>query len=363
MVMDPRFSECERAWHRVQKITSAASGGTPSYMETGVVIVSDDGTLATPRMMSLEQYSEIIGEGRYFLGVVRAAGKEAGEVKGWEEGDLLDLVRQECPNYFDKKGDPNEAAKILVKLLRADWLGLISDYCEVGNIDQWVLVESGDVAPRVDRADPDHPIAHAEVEYLDRALTYRSILRANAIKVLAKLGGPKLEEEFSKVTLTDFEKDAVMREVFSQKYDELYKALPAVLGILQTAQEQTFDHRLDVQTGLFKGYAQAAVSAIKRGDTKPLDLLDVEGSGDLESEAEKFRKVQGDENLRTLFYIDLQAQEMVKDYPGFQAVIDLVGPYLESAQPIPQPGFESLLEEVRVKAQEAVEDPSVGTRD
>lgn len=370
MVMDPRFTACEKAWYKKQRITGSATRGENSFTEYGVVTVTDQGDLESPRMMSLEQYAEIIGEGRHFVKVIRDKwtndpNPEAADVlvrhyHGVADTEMLGLIRQECPNYFTREGKPNELARTMLEMLKADWLGLILDYCEVGNIDQWVFVETGDVAHDTERADPDHPIAHAEIEYLDRSLTYRSILRANAIKVLSKLGGEKMASEFAKVTLTEFEKDEIMKEVFAQKYDELYKAQPAVLHILQTAQQQTFEHRERVQLGMFRQFAQEGIKRIKSGEQKPLDLLD---GADYESEAEAFKRIQHDDNLKTLFYVELQALEMVKDYPGFQEVLDLVKPYLEAAEPVGGKEFEDLLEQIQDAANRATGDKSVGTHE
>jgi hypothetical protein len=372
MVMDPRFAACEKAWYKKQRITGSATRGENSFTEYGVVTVTDQGDLESPRMMSLEQYAEIIGEGRHFLktikGMYPVSGNEpagqfqASQVKDWGDEALLTLIQRECPNYFTKEGKPNEIAKTLLQMFKADWLGLIQDYCEVGNIDQWVFVETGDVAHDTERADPDNPIAHAEIEYLDRSLTYRSILRANAIKVLSKLGGEKMASEFAKVTLTEFEKDEIMKEVFAQKYDELYKAMPVVMRILSQAQKATYEEREATQLGMFRQYAKDSVRALKSGEQKPLDLLDVDGS-DVHSEAEAFKRIQHDDNLKTLFYVELQALEMVKDYPGFQEVLDLVKPYLERAETVAGEEFSDLLERIQDAANRATEDKSVGTHE
>ena len=375
-VMDPRFTECEKAWYKKIKITGSATYGKNSEVEYGSVLVGDDGSLTTPRLMTLDQYAEIIGEGRHFIEVVNKRNPhynatepyyyfttyDPALVKDWSDEDIWALIKQECGNYFTQKGEPNQLAKTLFQMFKADWLGLITDYALMSNIDQWVFAETGDVAPRTLRADPDNPIVHAEIEYLDRALTFRTMLRGNTVKVLIKLGGNKLSKDIEGLVLTEFEKDEVLKEVFRYKYDEIYKALPVVLSMFKNAKEVPFDERENLQLGIFRKRSKSQMAKLASGELKPLDLLDGDEES-LDEEMQSLAKIQHDENLVTLFYVQIQADELVKAYPKMQNVLDIVKPYLDAANPIPQVEFDSLLDTIQDLTNIAVTDTEVGTHD
>jgi hypothetical protein len=375
MVMDPRFAAAEKAWYKKVKVTASSNNTTSGTMESGLMIVDDTGNLSSPRLMSLEHYAEILGESRHYIEVVKNIDWDAivakkgwpptedkhndpRQVKNWSRNELLALIEQECPNYFTQKGEPNFLAETWVKMFQEDVLGLVLDYAPVSNIEQWVFINTGDVAPQTERADPDNPIAHAEIEYLDRALTYRAMLRGNVIKVLMKLGGPKLAEQAEGVQLTEFEKDEVLKEVLSQEYDKLYKALPLVLQILSQAKETPFEERENQQLGIFRRQAQTLSQRILSGEVKPLDLLDGDTKG-LTEESLRFERIKHDENLITMFYILIQAEEMVKAYPGFQAIIDIVQPIIEKAEPFAAGEFEPLCDRIQTLADEAIKDADV----
>jgi hypothetical protein len=359
LVMDPRFMVCETIFHTQKKITGSANGEA----ETGLIEIDDMGNVSASRLMSLEEYAEIIGEARHYIKVIRSDAwkKIAGEgfddpraVKDWGFFKLDQLIRLESPNYYTDKGYPNQLAKIWVKLFYADVLGMILDYAELSNIDQWVHIDTGDVAMVTDRADPDHPIAHAEIEYLDRALMYRASLRANAVKILTKLGGPALESAIENLTLTEYEKDSILQEVLSFPYDELYKALPLVLVIMKDAKQVSFEQREEEQLKAFRHQAQVLTDKLRTGERTPLDLLDGDHAA-LDQESEKFAKIKGDEDLTTLFFIQVQAEEMVKAYPRFQEVIDKVTPFVDGAQEPPRgEALDVFLEEIQALVDEVV---------
>jgi hypothetical protein len=362
MVMDPRFAKCEKTWYKKQKITASSNNASSGVQETGNLIIDDTGNLSAPRLMSLEQYAEILGESRHYIEMLNQQREneidsmDPRSVKDWPESDLIAFIKNESPNYFTQKGEPNELARTWVKMFQEDILGLIMDYSEVSNIDQWVFVNTGDVAPRTERADPDNPIVHAEVEYLDRALTYRTMLRANVIKIMAKLGGNKLSEMIDGVELTEFEKDGILQEALSHPYDELYKSLPVVMSLLQNAKEVPFQEREDLQLGVFRQRATSMTDRIKSGELKPIDLLDGES---FTEESERFGKIQHDEHLVTLFYVLTQAEEMAKAYPGFSAIVEIVQPLVELAEPIEDTAFEELCTRIQTLADEAIKDAEI----
>jgi hypothetical protein len=279
-------------------------------------------------------------------------------VKDWSEEELIKLIRHECPNYFTKEGQPNKLAKTWVKMFQADVLGLIMDYAELPNIDQWVLAESGDVVLDQSKLPPETPVARAEIEYLDRALLFRTILRANTIKVLSKIGGEKLAKMIEGVELTEWAKDEILREVFKYNYDELYKALPRVMAILYEAKSLGFEERSKEDIRLLKEHAASLQGELKSGARKPLDLLDGDASV-MSDEGVRFQKISHSENLVALFYMLVQAEGMVKDYPGFKEIVDVISPVIEKAEDIDQETFSALCEQVQSLADKAIQDTGV----
>jgi hypothetical protein len=359
MVMDPRFAKCEMAWYKKMKVTGSEHG----YQEQGIMVVADDGTLTSSRLISIEQYAEMLGEGRHFLkqfqDYTNTTEEQIRQVNTWEDARLLELVKRECPNYFTKEGKANDLALVLVEMFKADWLGLILDYAEVSNLDQWVFVETGDVAHDTSIAAAEQsPIAQAEIEYLDRALMYRAVLRANAIKVVSKIGGNQLKEMIDGVQLTEFEKDVILQEVFSYPFDELYKALNVVLYTVGHAKMVPYEQREAEQLGLATKLSKQHVARLRSGEIKALDLLDG-NTGQSDDEAKRFSLIRHDENLVTMFYILTQAEALVTEYPKMQAVVDICTPLLDKAEPIPDDEFKTICEKIQDLTDEATSDPEV----
>jgi hypothetical protein len=355
MVMDPRFAQCEKAWYRKTKITASQHG----VQETGLLVVADDGTLTSSRLISIEQYAEIIGEGRHYAEAVDSIGDDPRRVKDLSDEDLIKILMRESPNYFDKKGKPNKLAEAWVDMFKADVLGLVLDYASEANVSQWVFVDTGDVAHDTSLAAAEkNPIAQAEIEYMDRALMYRAVLRANAIKVICKLGGSKLEAAIEGLVFTEFEKDMILQTVFQYPFDQLYKALNVVLGLVEVAKKYPFEVREARQLGMAVEAAQEHAKALREGRLKPIDLMDGDHAK-VSEEAQRFAKIRHDENLTAAFYMLIQAEEIVSEYPKMQAVIDILLPIMEKAEAIPQDDFEALCEQIQTMTDEATSDPEV----
>ncbi len=201
MIHDPRFMKIESTFIVNRK---AVFGGDA---RTGKQYMSSEGMFVST-IADLEEYSEVLGEGRYFWLVlthpeercpvrlwyeriypgviagkgatVPAAGEDlkciccvavkAGVVKVSNPRDLKDapddllwaLVKQECPNYFTRTGVPNGMAKRLFDLFRADLLGLIADYCPTPLVDSYIELDTGDVVATHD-TEPGGPQFALEV--------------------------------------------------------------------------------------------------------------------------------------------------------------------------------------------------------
>jgi hypothetical protein len=244
MIHDPRFMKIESTFIVNRK---AVFGGDA---RTGKQYMSSEGMFVST-IADLEEYSEVLGEGRYFWlilthpeercpmrlwyeriypGMIAAKGAKvptpgddlrcvcgvavkAGVVKVSDPRDLKDapddllwaLLKQECPNYFTKDGTPNGIAKRMFDLFRADLLGLIADYSPTPLVDAFIELDTGDVAAAHDTEedgkfslnteDPlDPPVedqpaqVFLEVDILEKALTYRATMRATAAKILRSLG-------------------------------------------------------------------------------------------------------------------------------------------------------------------------------
>lgn len=190
MIHDPRFMKIEGAFISNRK---AVFGGDA---RTGKQYMSSEGIFVST-IADLEEYSEVLGEGRYFWLVLthpeercpvrlwyeriypdviaakggktptasenlkciccvatRAGGKDH-PVWGVDPRNLKDapddllwaLIKQECPNYFSKTGTPNGIAKRLFELFRSDLLGLVADYCPTPLVDAYIELDTGDMVP------------------------------------------------------------------------------------------------------------------------------------------------------------------------------------------------------------------------
>ena len=262
MIHDPRFLKIEGAFIISRR---AIFGGDA---RTGKQYMSSDGMFVST-IGDLEEYSEVLGEGRYFW-LVLTHPEERCPVRLWYEriypsmvaakggkvptpGDnlkcvckvatkprtkapfydyLWDLVKAECPNYFTKEDKPNGMAKRLFDLFRSDLLGLIADYCPTPLVDIYIELDTEDVVPvrdtepggpkfALDLARHDNVVdqpaqVFLEVDILEKALTYRATMRATAAKILRSLG---IQSHLKTLTggdprLTDLERDTLLRMVY-----------------------------------------------------------------------------------------------------------------------------------------------------
>jgi len=286
MIHDPRFTEIENKFIVSRK---AVFGGDA---QTGKQYMSSDGVFIST-IADLEEYSEVLGEGRYFW-LVLTHPEERCPVRLWYEriypdmlankgakapqagnlrcacGPLLKLhasveyaprslmaapdeylwalIRQECPNYFTKKDEPNGVAKRLFALFRADLVGLIADYSPTPLVDAYIELDSGDVVHDNEYTkDPNEqaPRVFLEVDLLEKALTYRATMRATAARILRQLGIESHLQKLGDARLTEEERDWLLRIVYRSKWpDEKVDLMSKLLAFTSGVTMRPYEERL-----------------------------------------------------------------------------------------------------------------------
>jgi hypothetical protein len=252
MIHDPRFNKIENTFIINRK---SMFGGDA---RVGKQYISSDGTFSST-VADLEQYAEILGEGRHFHNVlvhpnvkcpVRKwlerihtptqakpnadllcicdgnAKENPKDVKDWSKEEVWALVKQECPNYFTREGKPNYIATRLFDLMKSDLIGMIDDYAETPLVDEWTLLDTGDIIEQTNNTDllDVPPQVFMEVDLLEKALTYRATLRATAAKILKQLGFDgyldRLAEKYPshEPLLTDGEMDTLLRMIYQSNW-------------------------------------------------------------------------------------------------------------------------------------------------
>ena len=320
LVNDPRFSAIENAFIINRR---AIFGGDATV---GKQYISSDGNF-TSSMGDLEQYSELLGEGRYFsilvthphsdcplrnwylrifpdmlknqginaptpskfLPLACTCGEDRGDpykVKDYSYDETWALIKQECPNYFSADGKPNMVAQRLFDLFQADLLGLISAYSITPVSNVYIELDTGDVFNWNEEAAVT-PHVFLEVDILEKALTHRAILRATAAKILRQLNFSKIirEELGSDIRLTDEEKDQLLQLVYgpqevagvvftpeSNWYGFLDLVKNSVYKFLKNIKERgSFEERLNQQLARASNYAVQVHHKLATGQTDVID--------------------------------------------------------------------------------------------
>jgi hypothetical protein len=191
-------------------------------------------------------------------------------VKTWGDLELWALIRNENKNYFDRTGQPNWLAKVMFKLLRSDLLGLISDYAEIANIQEYFVLGSDGELWEADKHGEETHRVWAEVELLEKALNYRAELRSTAVQVLNNFG---LKTHVDK--LTDVEKDTLLALLFGSGLtypQDKAEMASKILGFLQgvEASGSTLEERQDQQLSTARETAQRIVGGLRTGDIAPI---------------------------------------------------------------------------------------------
>jgi hypothetical protein len=358
LVHDPRFNRIENAFviHR-----QAIFGGDA---DLGKQYITDDGSTTNA---DLEQYSEILGEGRFFHTILTHPNtacpvrkwleriqqphgklKPPGECsccfepenmpnpKGFKDlpdAELWKYIRQESPNYFTQTGSPNREALRLFELFRADLIGLIEDYAITPLVDDYIALEVDDV---VTDYGAGSPMVHVEVDILERALTCRASLRATAIQVLRDLN---FDEHLTKLTsdkefnLTDCERDELLQIVYSSQYPDEKAALLTELTnfILSTLSQGTFEERQARQLSFLQDDSKLTITGLQSGTVEPI-------THDTEEQVDESKLPGWTEEARIIASIQRNPykQELYLKFAEAErennvAVIDLLTPIVMSA--------------------------------
>lgn len=321
LVHDPRFILIEKLFCQDRP---AIFGGDARLGKQYI----DGASIMSHSMAELEAYSEILGEGRHFLDVIKAQGLSAGEIKNKDKEYLWALIRQECPNYFDNKdGLPNRRAQTLFYLLKEDLVGLISDYSELAYLREWIRLDTGEAATEEDMANShENPVVWAEVDYLERALTTRASLRVTAVKILQRSGLLKMLESDPKYKLTDAEIDKVLQIIYQLPYEQIDQAPLKVLTYLRALNAIPVEERLSKECAMYSAKSQRRIEELRLGVIEPISTSKQEDiKRELTDEEKLVLALQKEPNRLELFSILVEA-EQVNDF----TTIDLIKPVLEN---------------------------------
>jgi len=195
------------------------------------VAVSEGGITAEPADDEIAEYASLLAPDSFAaqgilspyekLQVLAEAERDdsfaPGCLKDWTDGAVWELLREYYPNYFSREGTPNQKAKTLHALIKADLVGLIDDYAEIANIQETVLLEDFNTLYEPAIHGPYADRVSAEFEILERALDYRAEVRVLTVKILASLGADRVADG---IGLTDLERDELTRIVFAYDWPE-----------------------------------------------------------------------------------------------------------------------------------------------
>ena len=318
MILDPRFEVIENKF----VIDRAAVFGGDARLGKQYV---DGNSIMSHSMAELETYAEILGEGRHFRTMVMKDGIDPKEFHKQSPEVLWKYIHQECPNYFDNvKGEPNKVALRLFDLFKADLVGLVDDYAEVPYLNEWVKVETGEVASETDHSNThEEPLVFAEIDMLERALTMRSSLRVTAVKILDKSGLMKLLEK--SYQLTDYEIDKILKIIYTLDYDKLYEAPAKVMNYVNAVSGVPYATRVAMERYDFSAASKETIQKLKSGEIKPISLNEQEEiDRELTPEEKQIVAIKENPNRLELFMMLVEA-EMHKD----KATIALLTPMLD----------------------------------
>lgn len=318
MILDPRFETIENKF----VIDRAAVFGGDARLGKQYV---DGNSIMSHSMAELETYAEILGEGRHFRKIIMQDGLDPQKFHTQAPEVLWKYIHQECPNYFDNlKGEPNKVALRLFDLFKADLVGLVDDYAELPFLNEWVKVETGEVASEADHVNThEEPLVFAEIDMLERALTMRSSLRVTAVKILDKSGLMKLLEK--KYELTDFEIDHILKIIYTLDYDKLYEAPAQVMNYVNAISVVPYATRVAKEKATFSAVSQDVIQKLKSGEIKPVSLNEQEEiDRELTHEEKQIVAIKENPHRLELFMLLVEA-EMHKD----AATVALLTPMLD----------------------------------
>lgn len=392
LVNDPRFLVIESRFVTDRR---AIFGGDASI---GKQFIYDDGTF-TSSVTDLEQYAEILGEGRNFHNVLTHPDKDC-PVRRWLERiydgftsikphaamrctcegkatsptefkialdeDVWALIKQECPNRaFDKKGTPTVYGKLMFDLIRLDLMGLIADYAETPLIDSYIYLKDNGVvvsAEEVAAIDPkglDHQRVLQEIDILEQALTHRASLRVTAVKVLKDL---KVEEMLQKIKeptgeqlmLTDVERDELLRIVYTSEWpNEKTKLVIDIISYLSYLKNFTRETRLAQQAEIGRAKSQHTIQGLMNGTIRPINHYTeptVEIPKDMaESEVMQYAAMM-DSLTKNPLKAELFQVYVSAESEGEQGVLDILTPIFDPNYEVDEATYFNLLRAVTRRA-------------
>jgi hypothetical protein len=325
LVHDPRFAALEA------KFIVRRRGRLGGDADLGKQYISSNGQFSSS-IVDLEQYSEILGEGRNFYcflqhpepkcperqwlertwkqcmfqpgpGIIclcNAADKWDPRIwKDQSDEVIWALIKREWPNYFRMKGqnstaeallnditkdDFNQRYKLVNKegarlydLSKADLAGLIADYAETAQADDWTTIDADDATAQNEDNTEVYKVS-LEVDFLEKALTYRASLRATAAKILQQIGFSKCLNEIEKakgeVRLTDMESDKLLQMVYQSDYpNDKVQLVSNLLQYVTQCFQTPFEERLAAQLATATQNAQAVMKGLKTGTVKPVNQI------------------------------------------------------------------------------------------
>lgn len=311
MIHDPRFVAIENQFIVNRR---AIFGGDA---RTGHQYINDDGTFSSS-VTDLEQYAEILGEGRNFHNVLTHPNEKC-PIRVWlerihkgystvkphlalkcicREEEKIDpatfkdasddqvwrIILQECPNRgFTQGGKPTPYGTLMFNLIRADLIGLIHDYAETPLIDSYIYLKDNGVvvdAETIAKIDPhglDHQRVLQEIDILEQALTHRATLRATAVKVLNSLQFEKMiaqlkDSNGETLKLTDIESDELLRIVYTSEYpDNKPQLIANLLGFVSRCTRLPFEERRAKQLAAASEDSRAFIEELKKGTQQPIN--------------------------------------------------------------------------------------------
>lgn len=371
LIHDTRFSFIENAFIATRR---AVFGGDASI---GKQYISSDGQF-TSQIADLDEYATVLGEGRYFYYILTHPYKEC-PLRNWylrifpemvhkdglhipkpgdnllcacrqdgvendlvarnlvlEPDDILwALIKQECPNYFNKEGVPNGVATRLFDLFKADLLGLIADYAVTPISDVYIALDTGDILGEKKWKDENNtdvtPHVFLEVDILERALTQRAVLRATAAKILRQMGFQRVlkEQLGGDIRLTDFERDTLLRIIYEPKeiagipvdpssnwYGFLHIVEKRVLEFLVSINNSglTFEERNKGQLSLASAKAHDTFEKLASGEIEVINqFTEPEVDVQLDSHAEIMQAILRDPLKQELFMMWVEAEKRSGD--------------------------------------------------
>ena len=311
MIHDPRFAKIEGTFIVNRKATFGGDA------RQGKQYQSSDGMFVST-ISDLEEYSEVLGEGRYFwimlthpeercpvrlwleriypdmvskkaqeipkagedLKSICGVAVKAGQVKVSDPHDLKDapddflwaLVKQECPNYFDKADKPNKEAKRLFNLFRADLVGLVADYTPTPLVDAFVELDTGDIIHGSATGSEQPAKVFLEVDILEKALTYRATMRATAAKVLRQIGIEAQLRALPDPRLTDEERDHLLRMVYQSDWPEgKVELVTKLISYISWRTREPYEERLQNQLKVASLLALEDCRDLQTGKLEPIN--------------------------------------------------------------------------------------------